>query len=236
MRIGITDTFTEDKFENYAEWIHRVDESIEMVKLSHTLENADAVKDVDALVLTGGGDVHPKFYGKPELIGQAHDINELRDEFEFEVIEKALDTDLPILAICRGMQVLNVALGGTLIVDLPSAGYELHQVEGEREHRHPITNVPHSLLEIVTGGGRHEVNSVHHQAVDQLGRGLMVSALSPDSVIEAMEWVLKDRAPFLFCVQWHPERMKDDANPLSRNIREYFLREVQLSMNHSITT
>jgi putative glutamine amidotransferase len=206
-----------------------------MVKLSYTLKNSDALKEVDALLLTGGGDVHPRFFGKPELIEQMEEVNELRDEFEFQVIEKALEADLPILGVCRGMQILNIALGGTLIPDLPSAGFELHAVEDVNEHRHLIKQVPHSLLEVITGNGKHEVNSIHHQAVNDLGRGLMASAFSPDGVCEAVEWALKDRMPFLLCMQWHPERMKDIENPFSKNIAEYFLREVQLSMNHSTT-
>ncbi|MGH2568228.1 MAG: gamma-glutamyl-gamma-aminobutyrate hydrolase family protein, partial [Bacteroidota bacterium] len=198
---------------------------------SYHLNNADLIKEVDALLLTGGGDVHPRFYGKPELIDRVEEVNELRDDFEFDIIQKALEADLPILGICRGMQVLNVALGGTLIVDLPSAGHELHDVEDLEEHRHTLKRVPHTLFEMITGSGEHEVNSIHHQAVDRLGRGLMASALSPDGVVEAMEWALKDRMPFMLCVQWHPERMNDFENPFSRGIVEHFLHEVSVSVN-----
>jgi len=234
MRIGITDNHRpKPYFENYIKWLHRIDPAVEMVKISYVLKNADAVKDVDALLLTGGGDVHPRFYGKPEFVGEIEEVNELRDEFELQVINHALEADMPILGICRGMQIMNVALGGTIIPDLPSAGYVLHAVEDLQDHRHTIQSVPHSLLEIITGGSKHEVNSIHHQAVDDLGRGLMAGAISPDGVVEAVEWSLKDRMPFLLCVQWHPERIEDVENPFSKNIAEYFLREVQLSMNHS---
>lgn len=235
MRIGITDTYS-STIENYIEWIHRIDPTIEMVRLSYRLNNVDAVNEVDALILTGGDDVHPKYYGKPELISQTEGVDLQRDEFEFAVIRKALEADLPILAICRRMQVLNVALEGTLIVDLPSTGYEDHSKNGEEDRCHPLEKVPHTMLEMVTGAAEHDVNSNHHQAVDELGRGLMACAYSPDGVIEAFEWALKDRMPFLLGVQWHPERMKDVENPLSRNIAEYFLREVQISINQEKTT
>lgn len=236
MRIAITDNHRpKPYFEKYGQWIKRVEPEAEMIKLSRLLKNGSLVKEVDALVLTGGGDVHPRFYGKPEFVGLAQEVNEWRDEFELQVIEDALDAGLPILAICRGMQIMNVALGGTLIPDLPSGGFEYHVSEDLEDHRHQITRVPHSLLEVVTGNGQHEVNSIHHQAVNDLGRGLMASAFSPDGVCEAVEWALKDRMSFLLCVQWHPERMADFENPFSKNIAEYFLREVQLSMNHSTT-
>jgi putative glutamine amidotransferase len=228
MRIAITDNHRpKSYFDNYINWIHSVDPSVEFVKLSHHFDNARAVTEADALVLTGGGDVHPKYYGRPELIDRAEEVNELRDEFEFSVIDQALDADLPILAICRGMQVLNVALEGSLIIDLPSAGYALHAVADLEEHRHMLNKVPHSLLELITGNGTHDVNSIHHQGIDKLGRGLMVSATSPDGVMEAVEWALKDRMPFLLGVQWHPERMNDVQNPHARSIVEYFLREVK---------
>ncbi|MCI0706605.1 MAG: gamma-glutamyl-gamma-aminobutyrate hydrolase family protein [Ignavibacteriae bacterium] len=236
MRIGITDNHRpKPYFENYINWLHRIDPAVETVKLSYTLNNIVELRDVDALLLTGGGDIHPKYFGKPELIEQMEEVNELRDEFELNIINRALEADLPILGICRGMQIMNVALGGTLIPDLPSAGFEFHAVEDLQEHRHALQRVPHSLFEIITGNGSHDVNSIHHQAVNDLGRGLMASAFSPDGVCEAIEWALKDRMPFLLCVQWHPERMADADNPFSKNIAEYFLREVRLSMNHSST-
>lgn len=235
MRIGITDTYS-PKIDFYINWIRRVEPAAEIVKLSYREQNIAAMDRVNALVLTGGDDVHPKFYGKPELFGKAEGVDEERDEFEFSVIRHALESDLPILAICRGMQILNVALEGTLIVDLPSAGYEDHARIGKEDRRHLLKKVPHTMVGIVTGSAEHEVNSNHHQAVDRLGNGLMASAYSPDGVVEAFEWILKDRMPFLLGVQWHPERMKDQENPMAKAIVDYFLREVQISTNQTKTT
>jgi putative glutamine amidotransferase len=125
----------------------------------------------------------------------------------------------------------NVALGGTLIPDLLSLGFNDHTQRNSQENRHAMRVVPHTMLDVLTGRSEQAVNSIHHQAIDQLGRGLMVSAVSPDGVIEAAEWALKDRMPFLLLVQWHPERMKDFDNPYVRNIAEYFLHEVRQSID-----
>ncbi|MBI2618638.1 MAG: gamma-glutamyl-gamma-aminobutyrate hydrolase family protein [Ignavibacteriales bacterium] len=231
MRLGITDNLRpKPVFENYGKWIHRVDRDVEMVKLSHLRKNAEAVKEMDGLILSGGGDVHPALYGREDAVDQVEEVNEMRDSFEFGVIERALEAEIPILGICRGMQIMNVYLGGSLIVDLPVSGYRSHVERDGIDHRHPLIVVPHTLLETITGKGPKKVSSIHHQAVDRMGKGLMVSAKSDDGVIEAMEWILKDRMPFLLLVQWHPERMQDFDNPCSGNIAEYFLREVARSI------
>ncbi len=155
-------------------------------------------------------------------------MNSSRDEFEFDALEHALDRNTPILGICRGMQVMNVYLGGTLILDLPSAGYDDHARNKRYELEHDARIDGRSLLHTVTRQDVLSVNSSHHQAVDHLGNGLMASAVSPDGVIEAAEWIMKDRMPFLMLVQWHPERMeKDFDSPASKSVAEAFLKEVQ---------
>lgn len=231
VRIGITDNHRPKQyFDNYLQWLHRIDPAIEFVKLGYTLENAGEVDRIDGLILSGGGDVHPKFYDRPEVIAATTEVNELRDAFEFDVIARALERDLPILGICRGMQIMNVFLGGTLIPDLESAGFLSHVETNGIEHRHSVHPVRGSMFDAIVGHEQHMVNSVHHQAIDTLGRGLMVSGKSPDGVIEAAEWILKDRMPFLLLVQWHPERMKDVENPCAENIAMHFLNEVKFSI------
>ncbi|MBI4417820.1 MAG: gamma-glutamyl-gamma-aminobutyrate hydrolase family protein [Ignavibacteriales bacterium] len=237
MLLAITDNLRpKPVFENYLKWIRRVDAPVEFVKLSYHLKNADRLKDADGLILTGGGDVHPALYGKEDQIELTEEVNEMRDAFEFEILEQALELDLPILGICRGMQIMTVFLGGTLIVDLPTAGFRNHVERDGIDHRHSLEVVPGSLFEAIAGTGAKRVNSTHHQAVENLGKGLMVSARSDDGVIEAAEWVMKDRMPFLLLVQWHPERMADFDNPCSGFVAEHFLREVQVSVNDKMTT
>jgi putative glutamine amidotransferase len=166
----------------------------------------DEVLDLlDALILAGGADVDPAVYGAdahPETNGTRAE----RDTFEVALARRALERDLPFLGICRGMQVMNVALGGTLIQHLP-------ETHGHHEHRrvpgsfdgaeHDVRLAPGSLAARAVGEERHETRSHHHQGVDRLGEGLQVSGWSAlDELPEAVE--LADRR-FALGVQWHPE-------------------------------
>jgi putative glutamine amidotransferase len=230
MVIGITDCLREDKFQKYVDWIRGVAPDAQVVKLSPLEKNANDLAREDGLLFTGGGDVHPKFYGMESHLPDTQGVDEARDTFEFDLIDKALDSDLPILAVCRGMQVLNVYLGGTLHVDLSKEGFNNHLSSGNRVTRHSLSVVPHSMLHAVNGSTMAEVNSYHHQAVDRLGNGLVTTSISEDGVVESVEWALKEGMPFLAGVQWHPEREKESL--LSRTLAQLFVREVQ----HSITT
>ncbi|MBI4264546.1 MAG: gamma-glutamyl-gamma-aminobutyrate hydrolase family protein [Acidobacteria bacterium] len=173
---------------------------------------ADLVRAVDGLLLAGGGDVQPALYG--EAAHPTFSAAEAgRDEYEIELVRLAFDARLPVFAICRGVQLLNVARGGTLIQDIAS------QLPGSLEHKLEVP--PHQPFELAHEvwvdkgscvatllGGRlrdadsFAVNSRHHQAAKTLGEGLVVAATAPDGIIEAVE----DHAyPFCIGVQWHPE-------------------------------
>jgi putative glutamine amidotransferase len=237
MKIGITDTL-KPNLAFYTEWLKRVSQDIEFAVLSHVQQNVDEVDRVDGLLLTGGGDVDPRYFGIKDSLGKSKDVNSSRDEFEFDALEHALDRNTPILGICRGMQVVNVYLGGTLVLDLPSAGYDDHARKKNYEFDHEVRIDGQSLLHAVIGRDVINVNSSHHQAVDHLGNGLMGSAVSSDGVIEAAEWIMKDRMPFLMLVQWHPERMERDfGSPASKGVAEMFIKEVHhtLTMKNSTT-
>jgi putative glutamine amidotransferase len=163
---------------------------------------------IDGLLLTGGGDIDPARFGEAR-----HPRTELvsaeRDELELErVTRQAIESGRPLLAICRGLQVVNVALNGTLHQHVPDvAGDEVaHSQPGPRSDRtHDVTIDPRSLLASVTGTDRLRVNSFHHQAINELGDGLRAVAWASDKVIEAVEL---PRAPgFVLAVQWHPEEL-----------------------------
>jgi putative glutamine amidotransferase len=165
--------------------------------------------EIDGLLLTGGGDVDPVFYGE-DRHPLTDDAEPGRDEFEIDLARRAMSGGVPLLAICRGAQVLNVAAGGTLVQDIPSS------VESELSHSvkepkdlacHAISIVAGTKLSSVLGGQMAgacscRVNSRHHQAVGRTGDGLVVSARAGDGVVEAIE---QPDAPFCIGVQWHPE-------------------------------
>jgi gamma-glutamyl-gamma-aminobutyrate hydrolase PuuD len=166
---------------------------------------SEALGGVDGLLLTGGDDVDPALYG--EAAHPTYDVSEPgRDAFEIDLVRRALDADLPVLAICRGLQVLNVALGGTLIQDIPSEPGQLlpHDTEGPpATHAHTVAITPGSYLAALVGPGNAcAVNSRHHQAVRALGSGLVATAVAPDGIIEGAE---VPSATFCVGVQWHPE-------------------------------
>lgn len=168
------------------------------------------IDGLDGLVVTGGTDVDPALYGQERdpLTGEP---DRARDDLEMRLIDQALNRDLPMLCICRGMQILNVALGGDLVQDLgPDSPHPAKPAPEARARAvHAVGIVPGTLLEAVLGPGDHQVNSRHHQSVGRLGRGLVVSAQAPDGIVEACE--LPDRR-FVLAVQWHPEdRVEVDA-------------------------
>jgi putative glutamine amidotransferase len=167
------------------------------------------VGEVAGVLLTGGGDVDPVFY-KQERHPAVYDAEAGRDEFEIDLARRALDGDVPLFAICRGMQVLNVAAGGTLIQDIPT------QIDTPLRHavdtpKDALAHVVHvaggSALAQALGAGRGTtgplaVNSRHHQSVGDVAPGLTVTATAPDGIIEAIE---RSGAAFCLGVQWHPE-------------------------------
>ena len=232
IKIGLT--FTESRWENYPVWIKGNDENIELVELhweKHNLDEVwDLVEDCDGIVLTGGVDIHPRFYENERLEFPNGDgkFNEERDEFEMHVFETALNFKLPVLAICRGLQLVNVALGGDLIQDLEEAGKKNHRrIEGV-DDEHSISISENSLLIEVVGSDSGNINGAHHQAIGNLSDELVAIATSPDGVVEAVELKEKEGESWMLAVQWHPERMKDrETNPTSKNIRERFLEEAK---------
>ena len=174
---------------------------------------------VDGVLLSGGDDLDPNLYGKRPT-GKLGTVCPRRDTAELALADYVLHhTTKPLLGICRGVQVMNVALGGTLHIDLPSLGTESHSLtmypRNRNSHQVKVEETS-SLARILGSGGVHWVNSFHHQAVDEPGSGLVVAARSiPDDVIEAVE-LPGDR--FVVGVQWHPEELRhmDDAAALFR--------------------
>jgi putative glutamine amidotransferase len=174
-------------------------------------EDAPELLDhVGGLVLTGGADIDPNLYGEEPHAALGTVFRE-RDAFEIALCREALRRDLPVLAICRGHQVLNVATGGTLVQDIPSQvpGAGAHDPDVERwQTCHDVRILPATRLREILGTENVAVNSFHHQAVKQLGEGLVVSAQSPDGVVEGIE-MPRQAKRFVVGVQWHPESFWD---------------------------
>lgn len=169
----------------------------------------DFLESVDGILLSGGNDVNPNLYAdRPSFTTR---IGPFRDEFEIELIKKAVDLKKPLLAICRGIQILNVALGGTLIQEVQKISALKHSWVSNNDVEIPWWMATHTveikegtLLEKIFEVKELQVNSFHHQAVKDLGKELVVSAFSPDGIIEAIEHT---NHPFCVGVQWHPEGM-----------------------------
>jgi putative glutamine amidotransferase len=204
-RIAITPC---SKLPDYEESVRRAGGEVRVLH-QDTDRPGDVIGSIDGLLLTGGGDVEPSIYGA--ATHPAFDPAEAgRDEYEIELVRRAFEKDIPVFAICRGVQVLNVARGGTLIQHIPE------EVGTSVEHRvkeprfaiaHDVWLTPGSLLqetlrERLEDADSCAVNSRHHQAPKDLGEGLVASATAPDGVIEAVE---DPSRRFCLGVQWHPE-------------------------------
>jgi putative glutamine amidotransferase len=173
-------------------------------------------KELGGLLLTGGGDVDPARFGEAPH-PTVYEVAPARDTLETSAVQIALDRRLPVLAVCRGIQVLNVALGGSLYQDVGTdPGTELRhsQQEPRDQPTHKVTVEPRSRLAKVLGTDEIEVNSMHHQAVKALGRGLVAVAWAPDQIIEGVE--LADPSRFVLGVEWHPEELVGHSEPARR--------------------
>ncbi|MSV28549.1 MAG: gamma-glutamyl-gamma-aminobutyrate hydrolase family protein [Bryobacterales bacterium] len=188
----------------------------------------DGVKSLDGvggLLLSGGTDVDPRQYGQTRR-AETQKPDPRRDAMEQQFLKQALRADLPVLAICRGMQLFNVTMGGTLEQHLdPAAGHRVvpKVPEDASKPAHAIEVKPGTQLAEIVGEGPVQVNSRHHQALDKLGNGLTVSARAADGVVEAFE---KPDQKFAVAVQWHPEDcVKSDSK--QRKLFEAFAEAVR---------
>jgi putative glutamine amidotransferase len=173
--------------------------------------NIEAILDrIDGLLFSGGGDIDPSRYGDSHTHNNTYGIDDLRDRFELELFKAALDRDMPILCICRGIQVANVALGGSLIQDIADEyGTEIEHrqhVSGYRapDKSHRVHIESDSRLHEVYGELEIETNSFHHQSLKDVAPGFKVIGRAPDGIIEAID---RPESTWFLGVQWHPEMM-----------------------------
>lgn len=214
--IGITTSVTVDTIPERAyvngTYIRAVQEAggIPLLLTPHFTPEVQAAlwQRLDGLILTGGGDIEPERFGEARH-PKVDDVSPARDDLEIGLTQRALHDDVPLFAICRGIQVLNVALGGTLVQDIPSEWPHalLHSQKAPRhEATHPVKVMGEGTrLGRVLGTLELDVNSMHHQAIKRLGEGLREVAWAPDGIVEGVEMPGDDR--FVVGVQWHPEEL-----------------------------
>ncbi len=220
--IGITECY---KFENYEYAIEKHGGRVEELFIRDNRAAEKIIADFDGLLLPGGGDIDPRRYNESRYhikgISKIKGVSRSRDTSELQLCMKALEADIPVFGICRGIQILNVATGGSLYQDIedlyprPICKHDgkpdddWHEIEIEsgsklmdivKESTDKVNSAHHQAIKEI---GKSLVNTAHNQAIDDIGKGLVVTARSEDGIIEAMEYPAK---PFVIGVQYHPER------------------------------
>ena len=227
--IGITDS---KKFDDYSNWILSLHRDVKIVRLSYQFDNLEMVATCNGLIMTGGEDVHPELYGKSEYLEilDINQINKERDAFEMKLLERVFQLKKPLLGICRGLQLTNVFLGGTLIPDIPSVMKDSQhgKIEG-KDQLHEVKLIEGSLISNISDKTDGIINSAHHQSAAEIGDGLKVTAFATSKekiqIVEALEWEYPEDKTWLLMVQWHPERIADNDN-FSKAIRTAFMNEM----------
>lgn len=200
----------------YMESLARAGAGMRWVELSDPEQAVQDALTCDGLLLPGGGDMDPKFYGQ-ERIPACGEPNLLRDAAEPLLLRAFLAADKPVLGICRGIQVMNAVLGGDLYQDIKPFEHLPHN--GHWAKVHTVTVRRGTLLSRILGQDTVLVNSQHHQAVDRVAPGFTLAALSEDGIVEAIE---KPDAGFCLGVQWHPEWLSD-ADPAMQSLFDAFV-------------
>src|SRR5581483_1644188 len=222
--IGVTTSITVDKTPERAyinsAYLHAVQQAGGVpVALPPQLSAASMrrlAENLRGLLLTGGGDMAPARFGEGPH-ATLYDVSPARDTLEISVLQGALDRGLPVLAVSRGLQVLNVALGGSLYQDVgtdPGTQMPHSQKEPRDQPTHKVRLTPGCRLAATLGTEELEVNSMHHQAIKRLGRGLTAVAWAPDQLVEGAE--MDDPSRFVVGVQWHPEELVGHSEPARR--------------------
>jgi putative glutamine amidotransferase len=216
---------------SYESWLRQAEADVKPVNM-YGLKVDSALKVLSGcsgLLLTGGEDISPDYYGKPQERKLCEEIDAYRDSLELALIKKAIELKMPIFGICRGEQILNVGTGGTLIADIPAEvdTTVIHRCPpGSAECLHFINIDPKTLLFQITGTQTGIVNSYHHQAVEKTGPGMKITAVAEDGVVEAIERLHAQEGAFMMGVQWHPERLTQSPD-LAIPLAEYFLEEAR---------
>ena len=218
--IGIT--VCENNFDLYLRWLEHFTANFAVIDFREN-DALDKFSSVSGLILSGGIDIYPELYNDWESKEDTGKYNSNRDGFEYKLIEYALKYEIPILGICRGCQLLNVYFNGSLIYDIPTIRKVNHnKIDKDTMRLHNINIVKDTILYNCVNKETGIVNSSHHQSVDRLGEGLMISSRADDGIIESIEYADKSNKSFLMGIQWHPERLTNYNDEFSKNIYHAF--------------
>ncbi len=231
MRVAISVSTKEKDRADQSPYFHALIEAgakAEELLLATNADSAD-LRDFNGLLLTGGADIDPTYYHEPKKHNNVR-IDKERDKFEFSLLERAIELRLPVLAICRGAQLMNVYFGGTLYQDIerdwvpenenvPLVSHKQAAGRAEPTHAVLVTDSQSRLAQVLQG--RCNVNSLHHQGIKRPGHGLRVTAHAEDGLVEAFESA--EAEPYRVAVQWHPEELIESRE--QRKLFEQFLGE-----------
>ena len=229
-KIAVSYIYGDKPDNSYIKWLKCFDPEAEFEVMYDLPDDSVAMvfDDCSALLLTGGVDVYPGRYGRESDTARCGKFDMRRDSLEFWLIEEAMDREMPILGVCRGEQILNVARGGTLYVDIPTDVNTpvRHRCKDWKNCYHMVKVLPGNILSEISGVSKGKVTSNHHQAIDKVAGDFKVLAVANDGIIEAIGWRDTLDKPFLLAVQWHPERM-DTTNMLSAPLAKKFMEEAR---------
>jgi putative glutamine amidotransferase len=216
-----------DKGGTYMTFIHNVDSSL-VLKSSYG-QPTDSINlwlsQASGIIITGGRDIHPSIYGKVNEVEKCGEFDRYRDSLELKMVAFAKNNKIPLLGICRGHQMLNVALGGTLYTDIPTdIANNLSHRNADNPPIHEISIESESLLAKIIGAQSCSVNSYHHQCADKLGKNLSVMARTSDGVVESIIYKAQDWTAL--GVQFHPEKMNFN-HPCAGSIGKWFITQIK---------
>ena len=210
----------------FRDWLSQADSDVDIINMY--IVSQDSIEyffsHSSGMILTGGPDINPTLYGREDETEKCEGIDNRRDSLEIRMIRYAMTNKIPLLCICRGHQILNVANGGTLIPDIPSE-YDTIVIHRGKSAKHWVNVTEGTMLYRVCLTAGDTVNSSHHQAVKDIANSFKAVAFAEDGLVEAIELSDTTDHPFILGVQWHPERLSFE-HPLSGPIALRFIEEV----------
>ena len=211
----------------FQDWLSKADNDLNFINMYEVSQDSIEyfLTHSSGMIISGGPDVNPALYGKEDEIGKCEDIDYRRDTLEIRMIRHAMANKIPLLCICRGLQILNVANQGTLIPDIPS-DYDILIEHRGKPNLHQVNLVKGTMLYRICQTTGDTVNSSHHQAVKDIAASFRAVAFAEDGLVEAIELADTTVHPFILGVQWHPERMSLE-NSLAGPIARQFIQEVR---------